>query len=191
MEAFLQRNPSPTTLPSVLQAARQQSKPCSVEMLHKATPQINPLASLYLQLSRKSPQDLWKKTVYGGSFFYCNYQRMQSKPGSWLQIPVPQNSLCDLGQALQHHCSPNPTVKGEQCYCTSTKYYGDKCINDYEAFREDNMAYQEANSIATNQYYYWCQNQILFLISVLQHYLGTQPRNILPRIIHISQRNSA
>lgn len=106
------------------------------------------------------------------------------------QIPVLQDSLCDLGQALQHPCAPNPTMKGEQWHCTSTsKYYGDKYSNDYEAFRQDNMTYQKANSIAINQYYNWFQNQILFLIFVLQHYLGCQPGNILPRITHVSQRN--
>lgn len=64
MEAFLQRNPSPTTLPSVLQAAKQQSKPLSVEMLHKATPQSNPLTSLYLWLQRKShPRSMEKDSV--------------------------------------------------------------------------------------------------------------------------------
>lgn len=53
------------------------------------------------------------------------------------------------------------------------------------------MTYQQASSAPTNQRYYWCQNQILFLICVLQHFSGPQPRNILPRITHVSQGQSA
>lgn len=87
---------------------------------------------------------------------------------------------------------PNPTVRGEQCPCTSTsKCYGDKRIRDSEEFIEDNMTYQDANSVAINRYYYWCQNLILFLIFVLEHYFEPQPGNILPRITHISQSNYA
>lgn len=257
----------PTVLPPAFQAAGQQSKPHSVEMLCKASPQTDPLQHFHSSLShlhRKThPRSMEKKNCVKTLIFTltfkqcsqnllwgespvvltirppphpflpqlqppgippqwnlenlwpgcttkldtelltehftqhrgnCRSQDPQRKSGPiggfWIQIPVPQNGPCDLGQALQHPCAPNTTVRGEQCPCTSTsKCYKD--IRDPEVFRQDSMTYQEANSVATNQYYYWCQDVILFLIFVLEHYFEPQPGSILPRITHVSQSNYA
>lgn len=126
----------------------------------------------------------------------CRSQDPQRKSGLisgfWLQIPVPQNGPCILGRALYPPYAPNPTVRGEQCPCISTsKCYRDKGIRDPGVFRQDNMTYQEANSIAINQYYYCRQDMILFLIFVLEHYFEPQPGSILPRITHVSQSTYA
>lgn len=92
-------------------------------------------------------------TQHRGKFRSQDPQRKSGSIGGfWLQIPVPQNGSCDLGQALYHPYAPKSTVRGEQCPCTSTsKCYGDKDIRDSDLARQDKITYQEANSVAINQ----------------------------------------
>lgn len=90
-----------------------------------------------------------------------------STGGFWPQIPVPQKGPRDLGEGLYHACDPSPALRAEQCPCTSTsKCYEGKDIRDSDLFTQDNVTYHKAHSVAINQYCYWYQNVMLFLLFV-------------------------